>query len=622
MQSLPPGVTAVVRHGMPDGFDDRTLTTGSQFTQADIDSGRVLFSTTTPQLDAYVSFTVVDDFPERAPLEVTVPISSLRDEDFLAATKIHPPANMTLHYAAASTTAVTLRTPSGPTATDDPIAEAAYHDTWIPQHGNDKGRVLIGSNKDDILLGSGENDILSGGAGSNTLRGYGGANRFVFTTVGASDTVMDFSAASGDVLDLSPLLIPGAGTVDRYLSLEDGVLRVNANGVGSGFTDVTIQLPDSDMPTDLADAWDAGLIDTGSIVPRTTLFVSSTGTAKEEGLVPATVTFRRRGDASQSLTVQLSISGTATPGLDYLSLPSSITFAPDQKTIELLVQPLADDLREPTETVQIALQSNPEYDLGTASATVNILDLPSRVWLEVNERVAYTDFQSPAQFLLRRSGSISVPLTALVQTAGRATRFVDYSPPAASYTFAAGQDVIAVDILPLATATLTNGTEDVIVRLREDSAYEFGSTHEIQLLISQRPQTMAAWRLAHQPDSEPADEAFYHLDAHGDGLNGLMKFAFNLDPNTPHNGDKPLTKLLMNADGVPGLEYRRWPSAPEVRYEVWQSTDLQHWTPLNTGNSHEMLSTIETGGMERVQHYLNAKPEGGNIYLRLQISRP
>ena len=193
--------------------------------------------------------------------------------------------------------------------------------------------------------------------------------------------------------------------------------------------------------------------------------------------------------------------------------------------------------------------------------------------------------------------------------------------PASSLTFASGQDVITLDILPLATGTLTNGCEDVILTLRADASYAFGSTPEARVVICERPQTLAAWHTSKLPGSAPPDESFYEGDTDGDGFGGLMEFALNLNPAAPDSGGKTLTKLILGESGLPGLEYRRWPGAPEIRYDLQQSPDLQNWQSLSATDTIESSAALESDGLERVQHFLKAKPADGKVYLRLKVRR-
>lgn len=81
------------------------------------------------------------------------------------------------------------------------------HDRIFGGAGND---VLIGGDGDDRLAGQDGDDVLIGGAGSDRLYGDAGADRFVFqhisdSPVSAGDTVVGFSAAQGDRIDLSQI---------------------------------------------------------------------------------------------------------------------------------------------------------------------------------------------------------------------------------------------------------------------------------------------------------------------------------------------------------------------------------------------------------------------------------
>lgn len=88
--------------------------------------------------------------------------------------------------------------------------------------GND---AIEGDGGDDLLVGGSGDDILYGGAGANTLMGGTGADIFRLNSPGAygllvgststaeTDTILDFNAAEGDLLDLS--LIAGQPLFDR-----------------------------------------------------------------------------------------------------------------------------------------------------------------------------------------------------------------------------------------------------------------------------------------------------------------------------------------------------------------------------------------------------------------------
>lgn len=82
-------------------------------------------------------------------------------------------------------------------------------------------------------------------------------------------------------------------------------------------------------------------------------------------------------------TYSISISGTATLGLDYLlGLPSTITFLPGQTELSFPVTPIADNITEGSETIIIAISSN--FGCGTVTFSTLTVDLKDNVEVQVN----------------------------------------------------------------------------------------------------------------------------------------------------------------------------------------------------------------------------------------------
>jgi uncharacterized protein (DUF1800 family) len=95
----------------------------------------------------------------------------------------------------------------------------------------------------------------------------------------------------------------------------------------------------------------------------------------------ATIVIRRTGGI-KALTIPLAISGTATLGLDYLSVAgNSVTIPMGKREVWLQLKPIPDNLVESTETVRFTIQSSSNYVIsGSTFAEVNLLDknpLPS-----------------------------------------------------------------------------------------------------------------------------------------------------------------------------------------------------------------------------------------------------
>ena len=401
-----------------------------------------------------------------------------------------------------------------------------------------------------------------------------------------------------------------------YLQLQGDAIRIDADGDGSGFDDGTIVFEQSELPPELADLWDMGSLETGDITPLTTLFVDAEGTLAEEGLTEVAFTVRRRGDASAALTVPLGYSGTATMGLDYANLPSSITFPAGEKSLTLMVTPFADDEREPTETILIALGTGESWEIasGDQAVTLSLLDLPSRVWLEVAERVAIQDGQVPAQLLVRRSGPLGAPLTARLSVSGQATAFVDYARLPASVSFAPAQEVVTIDITPTAMGNLQHGAETVVVSVSPDSGYLLGTTPVAHFVIVAGVTTVDAW-MAENEIGESREE-FLQSDGDKDGASGLAEFAHG---GQPGGFDRASVAMPVRApDGRFGIRYRRWPFAPELSYNVQRSAALSGWAALVEGEYEEIPGPVLPGGLQEITVLLNDS-EAGAQSLRVAV---
>lgn len=81
------------------------------------------------------------------------------------------------------------------------------------------------------------------------------------------------------------------------------------------------------------------------------------GKTMAEGCVNTTVTLTRTTGISQSLTIPIIVSGTATEGVDYTNIPNSVTFAPGQSTINFNFSAFADGITEGIETIGLDFQT-------------------------------------------------------------------------------------------------------------------------------------------------------------------------------------------------------------------------------------------------------------------------
>ncbi len=155
---------------------------------------------------------------------------------------------------------------------------------------------------------------------------------------------------------------------------------------------------------------------TNSTIPVVTI-VASDPTASETGPDPGQFTIRRAGDTNTGFTVFYRIGGTASNGVDYQSIPNTVSMPPGATAVTIDILPFDDAVPERAETVELLLTPSPimapiePYRVGWPSnAVVTIADnevrtnLPPRVSI-VSPTNGAVFPQAPTNILLRASAS-------------------------------------------------------------------------------------------------------------------------------------------------------------------------------------------------------------------------
>jgi Ca2+-binding RTX toxin-like protein len=112
-------------------------------------------------------------------------------------------------------------------------------------------QVIYGFGGNDTLTGGSGNDWISGGQGNDTLKGGAGADTFAFADTGPAnvDTIVDYNAGQGDILDLSALLdahFHSNSDVNDFVRLTDSgndvKVQVDLDGAshGANWVDVAV----------------------------------------------------------------------------------------------------------------------------------------------------------------------------------------------------------------------------------------------------------------------------------------------------------------------------------------------------------------------------------------------
>lgn len=197
-----------------------------------------------------------------------------------------------------------------------------------------------------------------------------------------------------------------------------------------------------------------------------------------EGGDSGVFTFARTGGTGADLTVNFTVSGTATSGSDFTAFTpaSSVVIPAGQASATLTVAPLQNTTAEVNETVIVTLGAGSGYNLGSPSAaTVTIVDDDvNTVTLTATDAVASEAAGNPGEFTLTRTGPLTSSLNVTLSITGTATNGTDYTTITTSRTFGVGVSSITVAVTPIQDSS-TEGDEEVIVSIATSSGYIVGS---------------------------------------------------------------------------------------------------------------------------------------------------
>ena len=191
---------------------------------------------------------------------------------------------------------------------------------------------------------------------------FGAGNDYTVTGnvsgVSAAGGTLNFAANSATAtINANPL-------ADLVVETDETVIVGFASGVNAGITYTLNPNPTTLTGTITNDDTDVSV----SVAPAS---------VTEDGVPNLVYTFTRNTSAAllaQTLTVNYSTTGTATPGTDYTPTPSgTITFAAGSTTATLTIDPTADGIVEPDETVIITITAGAGYTaVAPTSATGTI----------------------------------------------------------------------------------------------------------------------------------------------------------------------------------------------------------------------------------------------------------
>ena len=225
----------------------------------------------------------------------------------------------------------------------------------------------------------------------------------------------------------------------------------------------------------------------------TVSIAATDASASEPGSDTATFTVTRSLVATTALAVNYTLSGTATNGVDYVSLTGTATIPANATSTIFKVTPLGENVTEVEETVIVKFAENVIYGVtGSASATATIRDCT--LTIAVSDAMTLEPNGVNSVFTITRTGSTTAALTVAVAWVGSATPVTDFTTTPAtttSVTIAAGSATRTITLAPVGDSLL-EGTESAVLSLVPSAIYAIGSSATASVSIGDATITLTA----------------------------------------------------------------------------------------------------------------------------------
>ncbi len=184
---------------------------------------------------------------------------------------------------------------------------------------------------------------------------------------------------------------------------------------------------------------------------------------------------------SEDLTVYYQVSGTASTGVDYTNLPGAVVIPANSGFTDLILQPIADNLVEGTETVILTIVQTNSYliDGNYQAATNQIKDSTTQVQVQAVVPATAVEPNGPpgspaasGTFQITRSDYASQlpPLTVFYTLSGQAGNGLDYANLTGTLNCSQDEQIKNITIDPIAD-NLVEGAEAATLTLLPTTNY-------------------------------------------------------------------------------------------------------------------------------------------------------
>jgi hypothetical protein len=273
-----------------------------------------------------------------------------------------------------------------------------------------------------------------------------------------------------------------AGETTATVSIDpinDGILEGSESVVLTLESKPAYNLSDRGRQSRIAIADD---INTIVDLPPTVSIDNITQREGNSGTTKATFNVTLNKASELDVTVDYEIKeNTAKAGEDFFAaFTNTLVFAPGEVSKEVTIDIVGDRVDEPDETFQVVLSEPTNATLSNESAAIaTIVNDDPLVSLSVSDGEAAEtiggETTNPGQFLLRRRGDLSKPLTVKYALGGTSTNEDDYRQLSDTAIFGVGIDRLEINIDPF-DDKIAESSETIGLTVLEDPNYTIDST--------------------------------------------------------------------------------------------------------------------------------------------------
>ncbi|MDR6785348.1 gliding motility-associated-like protein [Pedobacter africanus] len=328
-------------------------------------------------------------------------------------------------------------------------------------------------------------DAVEGGANGEFIISLPGTTTIAtetitvnYTLTGTATNGTDYTALTGAVVIPAgdhEVKIPVSAALDQIIEGLETVTLTLTGGRSGSFT-FTPNAANANATVNITDA--------DNIPANLALSISKLNDASEPSTsgritfaLPAGIT------ATQNITVNYTVSGSATADADYAALPGTATILAGRNSVTIPVSVIDDQLIEPLETVTITLSggSSPaNVYTGAGTVTLNISDdesIPANLVLSISKDTDATEPNTPGGFIIALPENVTSTedITVSYAISGTATAGVDYDELSGTAVIPTGNNSIAIPVT-VADDQLIESNETVIATLTSGSSTSFSFT--------------------------------------------------------------------------------------------------------------------------------------------------